>query len=233
LQAKPEEYLSKLDSLARFYNSQLTAHVGYLISISALVGALFLTLLSSVVLNLDFPESWRVATILVMTIGLLLYVLGDFIPYVSFPYLYARTAFYSALSDLTWEHMGLKTPMFDAELVKLRERATRIGAEYAIVTMFQARLFVSRCLSKGFKDKIARSLDAFLIEPKEMTLFPLDDKHRYYNQDLPFPLAILWRRYVDMYWSAYKHSCPALPARNGRLLRLDFSDEKGSTSGVQ
>jgi len=59
---KPDQYFGMLDSLARFYNSQVTAHVGYTLSFSALLGAAILTLLSSVVLDLSYAICWRVLT---------------------------------------------------------------------------------------------------------------------------------------------------------------------------
>ena len=48
------------DSLARFFNSQVTAHVGYTISITAILAAFVLMLLSSIVMNPSWTVEWKI-----------------------------------------------------------------------------------------------------------------------------------------------------------------------------
>jgi hypothetical protein len=237
-----DRYLDMLDSLARFYNSEITAHVGYVISFTGAVLAIFLTLLPSVIVNSDkwnayaLPLSIPLGTLVVVLVilGVLLYFLAP-IPYVSFRYLYARLQFYGELSQITWQHMGLSDPIPPGDYVTvLRERAKAVGVNRAIEKLFAARLFVSRCKSKeGIRKRIRnediiRHLDAFEIQAERNgrkerdTIMPLD--RSYYTAAIGV-LRRLNIQKVDLFWLAYKQAVDP-KTREGKLLRLEGVTEE-------
>lgn len=153
-------YLTLLDSLARYYNSQITAHVGYLISVFALAFGGLIAVGTSLVLRtesdaltlgpLSIGDTYMRVGVPVILLGLLfLWILGG-LPY-SLKYLVGRTQYYIGLSQIVFEHMGLETRHGDPIVQTLRERALKDnhGIDHAIVSLFEGRLFVSRCKARG------------------------------------------------------------------------------------
>jgi len=154
---KDEQYLRILDTYARFYNSQATAHVGYGVTVTAFVAGTGLSLLISFVARSDplLPkggESYE----LVVRGALLLSILAGAVVYsfwgfhlLSFKYLVGRLQYYIQLSHIVWEHMGAKSPPKgnpkEDFMQKLKNRALKVGIEQAITTLFEARLYVSGC----------------------------------------------------------------------------------------
>ena len=156
LDLEDDEYRRLFDSLARFYNSQITAHVGYfLTSVVAYVAvfSMFKDLLySSFVSQLgDQPASILVFSLFVL-VGVA-YCLFP-IPYPPFPvYLLARTQYYVILSELAWSHMGVNEAS-QRQFCVLKDRALQIrsvgdsgpyplGLQHAVQSMFEAALYCS------------------------------------------------------------------------------------------
>jgi len=157
------EYVRLLDSLARFYNSQITAHVGYELTIAvglvaALVG------LTSIIVGVC-KNLWPVMVI----IDILCIVAFLIVPVrPCWKHLYGQLQYYGQLSETTFEHMGLKTPCVrdnkksvwraTDHVLRLRKRALEHedGIEDGIVTLFEARLYVSRCIRERGDDQSTR-----------------------------------------------------------------------------
>jgi hypothetical protein len=145
-----DEYLAKLDSLARFYNSQMIAHVGYLLTTFVLYVSAF-----SVALGNYGDPPLRIG---LFFLGFAVYnslafleafwsrlrVMSLFTPL----YHYARMRYYFVLAEAVWLHMGLKLPKSNPTYRLLRVRANKLGIENAVVSWFEARLYVSLCRSK-------------------------------------------------------------------------------------
>lgn len=157
------DYLRLLDSLARFYNSQITVHVGYALSIFLFTAGAALALFTSIVVRPE-PMSLdigivrlgdglvRYFTLAMIFVGVTVLFLGSF--HLSVRYLFARKQYYECLSQIVAEHMGLKTPhpwQTDPRTMQLKEwaLATRTGIEGAIISLFEARLFLSKCARSG------------------------------------------------------------------------------------
>jgi hypothetical protein len=186
------EYRKLLDGLARFYNSQVTAHVGYVLT--SIVG--YFALFSVASANKWFE--WISTSIIKMnisgyvkSIGLSVFVsairffgldacvsfclfVGLGLVYVfclpsplsriSPKYLFARLQYYMVLSEVVWNHLGL-TEQTGTEMrlyMQLRDRAFRLrerepnktyslGIHTAVVTFFEARLYVS-CRRRSGQD---------------------------------------------------------------------------------
>lgn len=158
-----DEYFERLDSWARFYNSQLTAHVGYLVSVFAFVGAASLGFSTSVLLRNDKYESilgviqvqdalvrYGIPVILVALFFFWLLSTRKF----CFRYLLGGVQYYVVMSYIVFEHMGL-TDNDGRRTALLRDRAVRMpsgilrgrpgGIQRALLSLFEARLFVSKC----------------------------------------------------------------------------------------
>lgn len=152
-----------LDSLARFYNSEITVHVGYELTLSAFVIGTAVGLFTSVLLRSEeirlptwFPfqgaSPWldgvvRIAASIMLLVATLVYFRASWIPY-SFKYLFGRTQLYHALFEIVSEHMGLtergEPVKSGGRIQKMMDRALRNGIRTAIFTLFEARLLLSR-----------------------------------------------------------------------------------------
>ena len=139
-------YFRNLDSLARFYNSQGTAHVGYLITSVVLYVTIFSIVQPTKALEdllgyFGLEVHPLVASIVVVVIFFLLLPVCMYLPFsFSFRYQLARTQFYMELSSIVWEHMGLNRT---AEIEPLRKRATDEDTEIqgAVMDLLGARLY--------------------------------------------------------------------------------------------
>ncbi len=200
-----QECYRQLDSLARYYNSQITTHVGYLLTSSAFVSGSALASLSLILArSLPSDPVWGTIEIVcraALVDGLIVIVgwfflgffplLGRFLPIVpvSFKYLWGRTQLYEFISQIVWEHMEL-TIARPLEKVsqdyasKLRNRMRREGPYSAIISLFEARLFVSKCREEGIRfddDRIRQNLRHFDIAHDEINiLFRFMENVRYY-----------------------------------------------------
>jgi hypothetical protein len=121
------DYFRNLDSVARFYNSQGTAHVGYLITSVVLYLTIFSIVQPTKALE-EFLGYFRlevhplIASIVVVAVFLLFLPVWIWLPFsFSFRYQLARTQFYMELSSIVWEHMGISGT---AKIEPLRKRAT-------------------------------------------------------------------------------------------------------------
>ncbi len=177
--AEQIEYTRLLDSLARFYNSEITAHVGYELTFTVGIVAAILAITSMVV------ELWREALLAMLIIDFVCIVV--FILLGRWPclkYLFGRVHYYDELSQSTFEHMGLKTLYIPHSKshrwraheyqLGLRERAlTREdGIEGAIIALFLARLYVSKC---NRPKKIGDRTDPSTIKQKLERVFGVGD----------------------------------------------------------
>lgn len=151
-----DRYFRILDSYARFYNSQTTAHVGYLISTSALLIASTVGVVSSIVLRDGsfWPTAMgdyliRFGIPIGVVILVLLWVKLEHFPiaYLSLQYQLGRIQYYTCLSGIVWEHMGAKSDLKKDYAVKLMKRAPNasMAIEQAMATLFEARLYLSGC----------------------------------------------------------------------------------------
>lgn len=167
-----DEYLRMLDSLARYYNSQITVHAGYLLtSIVVIFGAFALVkdvLVAGIKWALSLTLGGLVSGVdpsLFVTVGifpilLILYFVVPLAYPVCFQYFLGRTQFYICLSETAWEHMGITSS--DPDYFKeMRMRAIGdsqtgklgIGIRQSIHSTFEARLYISECRRTQQKPK--------------------------------------------------------------------------------
>jgi hypothetical protein len=154
-----DQYLKRLDSLARFYNSQITAHVGYQISVTVGLLATLLTFSSIGVQLLDKHTPYWIVVIVFDGVCLFLYFSLPRPSFV-FRYLLGTTQYYQEMSYIVFEHMGLRSRNGDGDFKTLKDRALRRkredksgktcegmegGIEKAVMSLLEARLFVSKC----------------------------------------------------------------------------------------
>jgi len=168
----PDDYFRGLDSLARFYNSQITAHVGYLVSVSAFLGAAFVGVSTSILLrtgsfqfelwSVSVCDGWlRFGIPLILFAFLCTWCTGRF-PY-SLRYLLGGVQYNVALSELAFEHMGLKDNDPNRTGM-LRRRTERLegGIEESLRSLFDARLFASKC-----RERISQAQERDDVQVKE------------------------------------------------------------------
>jgi len=185
-----DEYRRLLDSLARFYNSQITAHVGYLLTVVAVL------LTSLAILNQTLSD--RIYFFLAG--GLSLAFFGCIITYS-----FARLQYWMVLSQIVWEHMGLlgyaPEHMRELQSRALKQRARRGGIEPSIVSMFEARLYVSQCYRhKGSKKLNSDDLDHLTANLRtyfEFEEFGEEDLKRRMT-DRPYSGSWFWK--LDKTW---------------------------------
>jgi len=228
-----DHYFTILDSYARFYNSQTTAHIGYLISIFALtVGSLVGIVVSTIlradtyypdVMGLDTVIRWGVLTGAIVVF--LLWVLMDNFPfpYFSLKYRLGRIQYWMALSQIVWEHMGGKSNPKEDFMLRLKKRVfeQEIGVEQAISTLFEARLYVSGCTRQREKRQIMETPEVLRLQ---------DDKLKKYfmiGKDIPVSGGPYLRKTVIFYhldqllYLAYKKQ---IAGERGQLLRQAFEE---------
>jgi hypothetical protein len=146
-------YLRQLDSLASFYNSQITAHVGYEITVTVGLLAILLTFLS---IGKDTP--YWIPVIVFDIVCLLLYFR---LPRPSFVlrHLLGTTQYYQEMSHIVFEHMGLTSGHFeDLEFETLMERALKPTLWYKKKVIFPTWLGYAQntLLSLGHEEPSSR-----------------------------------------------------------------------------
>lgn len=139
-----------LDSMARFYNSQITGHVGYFLT--SVVG--YFAVWSVAV----FPwmSRWipqQDVALWSAILAVVVFAIYFVVPLPPSPtYFLARIQYYSALSGVVWDHMGLNSSKKDV-FYALKHRAyptadndgssDRLGVTRAVTELFEARLYLS------------------------------------------------------------------------------------------
>lgn len=138
-----------LDSMARFHNSQITGHVGYFLT--SVLG--YFAVWSVAV----FPwmPGWIQNDIALWSAVLAVVVFAIYfvVPLPPSPtFFLARIQYYSALSGVVWDHMGLTGSKKDV-FYALKHRAyptagndnssDRLGVTTAVTELFEARLYLS------------------------------------------------------------------------------------------
>jgi hypothetical protein len=235
-----DAYLRLLDSLARFYNSEITAHVGYAATVTVSVLAALLAF-SSLVIQLRYGLSnllrnWVPWITSFWVVVLVVFVVAFFLTvfslaplqYLSLRYLFGRTQYYVALSQIVFEHMGLESRLMSREqdlfLKTLQAKAvgTPHGIEGGVISLFEARLFVSRCFRKK-KESEGRNVEylkAFGVLDTEIDV-TVQYKDYFSAKILPvrgFSMCDLvflgYKARIDRYTNA---SDP-----RGKLLKLEF-----------
>jgi len=138
------DYIRQLDSLARFYNSQATAHVGYFLTLIVLFCAFFNIIQPTIVeyLRTRFDSFVSLACVALIFLALLLVWIWISLPGFSPRYQLARTQFYMELSQIVWEHMGVNNPGA-FELLKERTAGEYSAIQASILSLFEARLYRS------------------------------------------------------------------------------------------
>lgn len=234
------------DSLARYYNSQLAAHIGYAITSAGVVLATFLATWFSVAwpfwMKPPVPP-WVLVLSVLMWDFLFVYFLGDFVPY-SLPYFYGRAQYYLALSEIAWLCMGLRYSPNAKEGGAIKARTVELGLINAVLSVFQARLFVSRCCAQKPEEidkQISENLGAFDIKTERNGI---SEQNLYLGRG-PFyrgRLLGVLDKHVDLLYYAYRSTiedylrredCPEghREHRIGRLLSLDFKQQKCAKCG--
>jgi hypothetical protein len=138
------DYIRKLDSLARFYNSQATAHVGYFLTWIVLYSAVFNIIQPTILeyLHTRFDSLVSLVSVILIFIALLIGWIWTPLPVFSPRYQLARTQYYMELSQIVWEHMAVNNPKaFDRLRKRTEGEYTSIQA--SVATLFGARLFRS------------------------------------------------------------------------------------------
>jgi hypothetical protein len=227
--------------LARFYNSQATAHIGYLITSIVIYAAIFNILqpLQAFENLLHSGAFWSsVVTLIAFFFFVLLWAYAPFLS----RYQLARTQFYMELSQIVWEHMGVNNQeVFEP----FRTRATGSGMaiQYSVMTLFEARLYRSlwkkrhgreppqtdngqrwldsfhvnqRLFGELFGKSCPQSADDYekLIKSKEYKLYLSSYEDR--------PLLGFWRfrgfDYADLLWTAHSRGIKRYLKGDERLL---------------
>jgi hypothetical protein len=134
------DYARALDGLARFFNSQITVHTGYLLTSFGVIIALFALLNQWIFLGIENKTVAYVVSSMIIAAVLILYF-GARLPYpVCFQYLLGRIQYYQCLSEVAWDHMGVtktNTTLVNA----LEERARMLGIMPAVLTRFEFILY--------------------------------------------------------------------------------------------
>jgi hypothetical protein len=188
-----------------------------------------LTLLSSIVLtprpiestSFSIPDlQTRLLVLGLIIAGILVYLFVGFT--LSFRYLCGRGLFYSNLSQIIWEHMGTTAAYAwtaDPYVEKLEQRALRMGIHRAVITLFEARLFATRCRRRHLDYQVTEeNLRAFDAAPELVKR----------ENDYKGSTLRLWRN-DEMLFLAYKATIKSLldskkkeNERRGKLLKLRF-----------
>jgi hypothetical protein len=222
MSAENDEYIRLLDSLARFYNSEVTVHVGYLLTLAVV----FFTLLTLVSQRLTQGlPLWEFIEYVILAFSGLCVLM-----YPVFRYAVARYFYYSALSEIVWQHMGLQgheTKWLDALKTRATRSGTREGIHQSIMTMFEARLYISQCFRNGLisetpaapespqekkKAEILRNLrNHFGFQGIERNLLSRNMMYFYFRGDIFFlsrTALLMWAYHWQIgYYRKQKHSC--------------------------
>jgi hypothetical protein len=184
---KDDDYLRVLDGFARFYNSQITAHAGYMLATGIGVFTGFVAIIVNSDKILGFLQSlgiqWNWAGLVligvVVVIGSLYLSSYRWYPlcWICSIYHFARLQYYDALSEAVLNHLPYtSTDARGLYYTELKKRAIEpygdfgevriLGIGNAILRLFEARLYVS-CQ----RDK--KHIDDYELDPHEQALFHL------------------------------------------------------------
>ncbi|HYW01660.1 MAG TPA: hypothetical protein VE862_09330 [Candidatus Acidoferrum sp.] len=174
------EYVRFLDGQARFFNGQVTAHAGYFLT--TILGSLAVfnvgnAWLVGIVSTVNIAYFSTLVSVIFFGVLVSIFLLGSF-PF-SPKYFYARLQYYTALSEIVWNHMPYssqhgKDELFDVlmnrALGPLGDDGSRLGVRSAVMEFFEARLYIS-CKNTGSKP--------YELSEHEQTLFRLTE---YFSQ---------------------------------------------------
>jgi hypothetical protein len=159
-------YARGLDSLARFYNSQITVHVGYLLTSFAVMVAVFPLVRGGFewVIRLIFiwgglwPGSRDLTSFLSTLLGVapLALYMGIKTSYpICFSYFLGRTQYYECLSQAVWDHMGVNTSSTDFvnQLLGRVGRPDSDGINHSVMTYFEYILYTTLCKKQKEEEK--------------------------------------------------------------------------------
>jgi hypothetical protein len=236
MSSQEKEYVRLLDSLARFYNSQITVHVGYQLTVTATVVGTVVGIVLALVTSIDLSSESniieRVLTFALLVVGIYVYLQCN-CRYL-FKYLLGRTQYYIALSQAVWEHMGLKSfpqPKRPKEdhmlLLKKRALSYKYGIENAVISLFEARLFLSLLHGEMPKQWLAEPDERLVKEQQEekawvdrnlKEAFDLDPSILHASQ-APYARGVFW----------YPRLEKLLQFAYGSQIAYYLSDEKKET----
>ena len=165
-----------MDSLARFYNSEFIAHIGYQVATLGLAVALSPTIVSIIADTIVFfysaiPKVYATWIVVVIYAVLFLVWFTGCFPY-SFRYLHGRSQYYAAISEIIWDHMGMLAGSTDKRTTELRNRLfgmeqwskrEELGMPAGIQVLFEAYLYFSICKKLGRGNEIAAHFDPFHV----------------------------------------------------------------------
>jgi hypothetical protein len=231
------DYIRKLDSLARFYNSQGTAHIGYLITSIVIYCAVFNIFQPAQAFKDLLQINAFASSSIVVVIFLVLLPVWIWMPFSS-RYQLARTQFYMQLSEIVWEHMGVNNPKA-FESLKERTTSEYTSIQAAVYALFEARLYRSlwkkerKCEPPEVYNG-QRWMDVF--NPSEHPFGKAIEKYdgnyeklttsEEYERFLPayHPRKILriWKLpgfdYTDLLWTAHRGTVKSYPENDPRFL---------------
>lgn len=181
---KDDDYIRVVDGLARFFNSQITSHGGYLLTMVVIALAL-----SNLVLNLNVQISHALG--LPEYVGAIIIIfLTSFGLYLAMEWGVARLQYYIALSEVALDHLPYTAsgpasgPAGFMELYYnvLKARALEstpscvnsLGVRSAISRLFEARLYVS-CQNEKNKTR------AYELSEQEQKIFHLSEYYSHWG----------------------------------------------------
>jgi hypothetical protein len=217
---KDDDYLRVLDGFARFYNSQITAHAGYMLAtgIGVFTGFIAIIVNSDKIVGFlgerGIPWYWWV---LILIGAFVLYFSSYGWPspfcWISSIYHFARLQYYDALSEAVLNHLPYtSTDAKGLYYTELRKRAIEpyddfgevgiLGIGNAILRLFEARLYVS-CQ----RDK--KDIDGYELNPHEQALFHLSSFYEHFTLGRCYAGKEIrfWRKtYSDLLLVAYRNT---------------------------
>jgi hypothetical protein len=217
---KDDDYLRVLDGFARFYNSQITAHAGYMLA----TGIGVFTALIAIIMNsdkiLDFlgprgiPWYWSIPIIVApfAVYFFLIHRLPSPFCWISSIYHYARLQYYIAISEVVLSHLPhTSTNATGSYYNALKKRAIEpydlagngLGISAAISHFFEARLYASCQRKKNHQE-------GYQLDITEQDLFHLSDWyargfifHGLYEGEKRLRRWIIWSQ-ADLLLLAYR-----------------------------
>jgi hypothetical protein len=226
LQQNERDYVHLLDNVARFFNSEVLAHVGYYLTVTGLVIVLlanptfglmreWFRPLVAVFLGQQWFSELVTVVLSILSCGLIfaLYFFNSFAWPLSFKYLFARTKFYECLSEVVWDHMGLYRAnvwslvksRHSRPVVEFKDRALQDGngIHGAVIRLLEARIAASiryRRNERGTQEEKR-------LKEDELSLFNAQKLYEWYPSELDdfyhCRHTFLWWKMLDLLLLAY------------------------------
>jgi hypothetical protein len=208
------DYLRLLDALGRFYNSEMTQHVGYLITSAVTYLALFALAIQagSIDLLLGLLPSAIRSVMVDVIVSLLIFLIPSVIyfalPIPPFPlYMLSRVQYYGELSGAVWDHMGLTNsdPKYREELKnRMFQRVIESmsgGTIQAVMSLFEARLYLTCRPGNVHTDKWKQ---VFVISDELAKTLTPDTKRIVRVLKIGFLLRIAYGSQIRRYRNAFR-----------------------------